>query len=88
MPDRCSHPKCRADIFRLKHEGTGNIAPIDMEPVDGGNIEIDVEAGTYRIIPKDDRLANPKPRHLNHWATCAAKEEFRKKYPAKAKGQR
>lgn len=72
--------KCAAPLFWLKHEGTGKVAPIDREPVVGGNITIDPIAGTYRIVPKAERELSPnRPRHKNHFVTCPEAESFRRK---------
>ncbi len=65
---------CRAHVFWLKHERTGKTAPIDVEPTDRGNIEVNLEAGTYRIVPEPERAERRGSDSLfmNHWVTCPA----------------
>lgn len=75
--DECSNKKCRAPIFWLNHERTGKPAPIDREPVKGGNITIDPKEGTYRIVPKAERELSPNRKlHMNHFVTCPEREQF------------
>lgn len=65
----CTFPGCKAAIYRLRYPATGKSAPIDVDPVSNGNIAIDLDAGTYEIVPKDQRAARDG-LHVNHWATC------------------
>lgn len=59
---------CRAEILWLKHGKTGKPAPIDAKPVPtGGNIRVDLAAGTYEIVPKAARTG---PLRTNHFTTC------------------
>lgn len=70
----------------LAHQRTGTLAPIDLEPVPGGNVLVHRSAagrliGTYSIAGKDEvglfdaTAADPDARptlHVNHWATCSS----------------
>ena len=57
---------CGAPIVWLKHERTGRAAPIDAHETPGGNIEVNLIAGTYRLVP-----AVPGVRaHTNHFSIC------------------
>lgn len=69
MPDFCLRSGCRAQVLWLRHETTGKTAPIDPEPVEGGNIAItgEGEHRMYRIVPAAERVG---PLHLNHFSTC------------------
>lgn len=73
---------CGTEIFWLtyvKADGTrGKLAPIDRAPAFNGNVEIDLGAETYRVVPLADAHAHqqacdagglPKLR-LNHHASC------------------
>lgn len=78
MANHCRHSKCRAPVFLLKNNNTGKVSVIDMEPVAGGNVEVDIESGTYRVVPKVERELSPfKPRHKSHFATCIVADRFR-----------
>lgn len=65
----CRFPGCKAEVYMLRYPKTGNVAPIDVESTADGNIAIDLDAGTYEIVPKDERAFRDQ-LHLNHWATC------------------
>lgn len=69
--ERCQG--CNALVVFLSHEVSGKIAPILATEPTGefagkGNIAVDIELGTYRIIKKDEEYAGP--RYLNHYANC------------------
>lgn len=69
---RCRQAGCGQAILWLPHETTGKTAPIDAEPVFGGNIELVVENEDtvgYRIVPKEERDPG-RPLHKNHFVTC------------------
>jgi hypothetical protein len=77
--------RCPAEIVWLRHATTGKRAPIDAQPDPNGNIEVDLEAGTYRIVSAaelGEARAIGLPLHLNHFATCPAAQEFR--HPSEA----
>lgn len=67
----------------LKHERTGHLAPIDAQPLaHGGNIVVDLEAGTYRVLDAKERQAHyaQSPRsglYRSHFATCPNAPAFR-----------
>lgn len=67
---------CNAEVVWLVHERTGKRAPIDAAPADGGNVAVDLEAGTYRIVRKRDELA-AGGLHTNHFATCEQAARWR-----------
>jgi hypothetical protein len=54
---------CGAGVLWLKHERTGKVAPIDARVYADGNVVVDLDAGTYRIVA-------PQEAHKNHLATC------------------
>jgi hypothetical protein len=68
--DVCKRPGCSEPVLWLRHETTGRTAPIDPEPVEGGNIAIvgSGEHRMYRIVPAPERVGK---LHTNHWATCS-----------------
>lgn len=69
---------CDARLIKLKHERTGNHAPIEADPSPNGNCVVDVDKGTYRIASKDERQAHARYveqggaafLRLNHFASC------------------
>lgn len=69
MPDHCKRSGCGQMVLWLRHETTGKTAPIDPEPVEGGNIAVigSGEHRMYRIVPAAERVGK---LHKNHWATC------------------
>lgn len=67
---------CDVMVLDLRHERTGRHAPIEVEPVQGGNIAIDLEAGTYRLLLLSD-IRVPGPRYRNHFAACPEALRFR-----------
>lgn len=72
---------CRAPVIWLKSESTARTAPIDAEPLSSGSIEIDVTAGTYRILTGAQRSG---PLHTNHFQTCPNQEFWRERQRKKA----
>lgn len=83
---------CGAPVLDLKHERTGHLAPIDAQPLaHGGNIVVDLEAGTYRVLDAKERQAHyaQSPRsglYKSHFATCPDAPQFRERL--KPKGSR
>jgi hypothetical protein len=65
---------CGTRIYWLMHEVTGKRAPIDAESREGGNVAVDLEHGTYRIVP-----ATGQPAYTNHFATCQQPAVWRQK---------
>jgi hypothetical protein len=64
---------CPARVLWLANVTTHKRAPIDAAPAVGGNIVVDLDAGTYRIvtgIEREDMIGRGDPLHLNHFVTC------------------
>lgn len=70
---------CGRKVFWLNHERTGKRAPIDAYPSPNGNVGINQENGTYRIITAQMSLEDmfSTGRYTNHWATCPEAGEHR-----------
>ena len=75
---RCA--SCNTPIYKLRHERTGNPAPIDVEPGAAGNVAIDLEAGTWRIVPAAQR-SEYELLSFNHYAHCPQASAWRKATP-------
>ena len=73
MADHCR--SCGAPVFRLKHERTQKFGIIDMEPVDNGNIVIDLDEQEYAVVKPE----HGKMRYRSHFVTCPDREEWKKK---------
>jgi len=71
MTDVSTCKSCGARIYWLRHERTGNLAPIDVDVSFKGNIAVNLEAGTYTIHEGGSRR--------NHFATCEAAAKWRGK---------
>lgn len=87
---RSVHAHCRwcpAEVMWLESSATGKLAPIDTDPVPGGNVLVHRDTagrvlGTYSVIGAEERGlfdateavdADARPTlHLNHWATCTS----------------
>lgn len=74
---------CRAPVIWSEHELTGNLAPIDAKPVEGGNVVlmVDEDATRYRVLSKnaDGKLFGAQGNtHTNHFATCPDSKEHRR----------
>ncbi len=69
---------CGARIAWVKHERTGNTAPIDSTPVPDGPITLNIgtdghEIISYHVLSKAERAAPPTPevpRYTNHFQSC------------------
>ena len=76
----CRGPNCDTEIVWLESNKTGKKAPIEDEAVYEGNIRVDLDAGTYKVLANPDigraRLAGEK-LHLNHFARCPDQGSFR-----------
>lgn len=68
---------CDVRVYELRHQGTGRPAPIEIEPVVGGNIAIDLTAGTYWLVKLPD-IREAGPRYRNHFAVCPDAKKFRR----------
>jgi hypothetical protein len=72
---------CGERCLMVPHERTGTLAPITMTASLDGNIVLNlawnaIHGNTYRIGPKAERDADPKPRLLNHFANCPDRVRF------------
>lgn len=79
-------PACQRPIVWAVHERTHNRAPFDPGLDPDGNVEIalakpagfDGPLYTYRVVPKAEREAEPRGRHLSHFVTCTDPDRFRR----------
>jgi hypothetical protein len=63
---------CGRSVLWLKHERTGNLAPINDTPSPDGNVLINEEAGTWRVVATHTEQAEYVGRlHKHHRATCS-----------------
>lgn len=72
-------PRCRscgADILWLKNTLSGRAAPIDAEPVPGGNCSV-LAPGVYCIVPAAEAAGRTDLRK-SHYATCTQPAKHRK----------
>lgn len=69
---------CGAAIVWLKHVQTGKLAPIDKWPSAEGDCVINLEAGTYAKLTKEDRAAYHDWLHINHFATCPQAPQWKR----------
>jgi hypothetical protein len=67
---------CHAAIFWATFQASGKRAPIDLDPVEGGNLVIvghDRDGPLVDVLRDDGRLfTEDQLRYVNHWATCTA----------------
>lgn len=70
---------CGALLYDLTYPKTGKRAPIEAQPVVGGNIEIDRFAGTYTLVPKEQRGSGVFARELykSHFYSCPQAKEWK-----------
>ena len=81
MPDRCR--SCKAPI-RWAVTEAGRPIPLDLEPVDAGNVRLDdarVPGGApiAVIVFSEDREAFAGELYLSHFATCPYAQEHRRR---------
>ncbi len=74
---------CGEQCVMAAHHESGKLNPITVKAYDGGNIETfqatDNGPGlTYRIVPKQEREADPKPRPVSHFSNCPHVGDFRR----------
>jgi hypothetical protein len=72
---RCA--SCEPALYWLKHVRTGNAAPIEVEGGIAGNIAVDLDAGTWRIVPPAHRYEY-EVLYFNHYAHCPQASAWRK----------
>lgn len=65
---------CMAAIVWREHARTGAVAPIDAEPVEGGNIRL-LPDGRYEVAAEPDLFG--EPRYVSHYATCPDADRWR-----------
>lgn len=84
---------CGVQFVRLKHERTGNFAPIEFEPAENGNViplnsdgraTVAESAISYRIKRKAEQwnVKTDGPLFLNHFASCPSAARFHRKAAA------
>lgn len=84
LGERRQCEKCGKEIIFLKHEKSGKLAPIEVEPQPEGRFEVDWDSNSYRTIAgksKDGSLFSQR-RHgesyyENHYVTCPEAQFFR-----------
>jgi hypothetical protein len=69
---------CGAEIYWLKHETTGRLAPIDMTPSPRGSCLVNLEQGAYRIAFE----RSSGTLYTSHFATCPQAGQHDTKAPA------
>lgn len=80
---------CGAPVIDLVHERTRKPAPINALPVPhGGNVFVDLDSGTYRLITKAERAARVfrtaedgkiEQLYLSHFLTCPDAARWRRR---------
>lgn len=76
---------CGKPVIWLPNSKTAKKAPVDPDPVEGGNVVIEGkgDARVYRVLTKKElaqggSLFEPDPdRHTLHFATCSEAAHFR-----------
>jgi hypothetical protein len=64
---------CSAEIYWLAHIKSRKLAPIDVEPVLGGNVVVALDTGEYSL-----KRTNAEAKgYVNHFATCPNAEQHR-----------
>ncbi len=64
---------CGEPIYQVVYPKTGRRAPIEVAPSSNGNILLDEEADTYRILggaDLEEARERGLPLHKNHFADC------------------
>lgn len=72
---------CGEACVMLPHERSGGLWPITVAAYDNGFVELvlDDQANVlWRIVPKAEREADPRPRLLYHWSNCPDAAGFRR----------
>lgn len=79
MKRRTTCESCNAPILWAQLEPKMTWAPIDVEPVEGGNIALRKVDGRVigHVIKKDEEYNYP--RRTNHFQTCPDAKKFKKK---------
>lgn len=83
QPEACL--SCGTQFWMLRYLRTGKSNPIECEPTAGGNVLVDLEAGTYSIVPASQLAAarqDPERRrqlHISHFVGCPAAPSYRRR---------
>ncbi len=75
MPDRCR--TCKAQVIWVKTE-KGRSMPVDVDPVDGGNIMLMEHYGQPPIARMVAPVEGVKC-YVSHFATCKHADQHRKR---------
>jgi len=76
IDDICS--SCGASI-RWARTALDESIPLDVEPVDGGNVEITPDGRALVVQPDQLGLFGTPPRFVSHFATCPHADEHRRR---------
>lgn len=68
---------CGEVCVMIAHEKSGKLAPITVNAYPNGNVVLP-GGGVYRIVSKQEREADPRPRLLNHYSNCPDANSFRR----------
>lgn len=76
--ERCRTKECNALIIWARTV-TGSSMPIDAEPVEGGNVVLEMRQGFVRatVLRKDD--VTTEPTYVSHFTTCVRAAGWRTK---------
>jgi hypothetical protein len=75
---------CGERCVMVPHEKSGKLNPITVNAYPNGNIRVNLDSviasqGSYGIVPKAEREANPIPRPVSHWSQCPHADNFRRR---------
>ena len=89
---RCE--RCGKDVIFLKHEKTGKLAPMEVEPRPDGRFAINWEDNSYRTVAgtsKDGTQFSQRRQgrdyHENHYTICPDAQFFRDRSKTSPGGQ-
>jgi hypothetical protein len=71
-PSKCR--SCGAEIWWLKNFMTGNMAPVDVSLRKDGNVEVDLERGTFRVM---GTYEIGEGGYVVHFASCKDADAWR-----------
>lgn len=76
----CRGATCTARVIWTKNVSTGGSMPVDAEPAENGNVELELLLGgeVRSVVHGQPPLGGP-PLHLNHFVTCPDSDSFRSK---------
>jgi len=73
---------CGAPIYWATSEASGKRHPVDVEPVEDGNVLLSLRGGTglvARVLKKGEEVEDGRNRYTSHFATCPQSKTWRKK---------